>query len=283
MVPGTWLLIDVMRLPAKTEGKTVFSGDVVVYGGGELGLAAASRCRELGASRVTVVLRGKAADEAVPAGEGIEVMTRTAVDALHGSGTALTGLSLRHLESGESALLGAQHLVLASGRLPELIFQTDRPDDAEAEAPAETWTAHSPYKAPLNAVEGGIGLFSEADALSDFPAAIKAIAAGRRLAASAHRLMTGDDLAMPENVLTPFAVVQNIDHVEDVAPVPREIMPLCHETAPGTEVEIEQGFDEAQARREAARCLQCGLICYRHTAQAGHDAPAEVAAVPAEG
>jgi NADPH-dependent glutamate synthase beta subunit-like oxidoreductase len=283
MVPGTWLLIDVMRLPAKTEGKTVFSGDVVVYGGGELGLAAASRCRELGASRVTVVLRGKAADEAVPAGKGIEVMTRTAVDALHGSGTALTGLSLRHLESGESSLLGAQHLVLASGRLPELIFQTDRPDDAEAETPAETWTAHSPYKAPLNAVEGGIGLFSEADALSDFPAAIKAIAAGRRLAASAHRLMTGDDLAMPENVLTPFAVVQNIDHVEDVAPMPREIMPLCHETAPGTEVEIEQGFDEAQARREAARCLQCGLICYRHTAQAGHDAPAEVAAVRSEG
>jgi NADPH-dependent glutamate synthase beta subunit-like oxidoreductase/Na+-translocating ferredoxin:NAD+ oxidoreductase RNF subunit RnfB len=281
MVPGTWLLIDVMRLPAKTEGKTVFSGDVVVYGGGELGLAAASRCRELGASRVTVVLRDKTSS-ATP-GQGLTVITGSAVDTLHGSGAALTGLSLRNLESGETTLVSARHLVLASGRLPELIFQTERPDDAEAEAAAETWTAHSPYKAPLNVVEGGIGLFSEADALSDFPAAINAIAAGRRLAASAHRLMTGDDLAMPEDVLTPFAVVQNIDHVEDVAPVPREIMPLCHETAPGTEVEIEQGFDEAQARREAARCLQCGLICYRHTAQAGHDAPAVAEEVRPEG
>jgi NADPH-dependent glutamate synthase beta subunit-like oxidoreductase len=48
-------------------------------------------------------------------------------------------------------------------------------------------------------------------------------------------------------------------------------------------VEIEQGFDEAQARREAARCLQCGLICYRHTAQAGHDAPAVAEEVRPEG
>ncbi|MDD2603941.1 MAG: RnfABCDGE type electron transport complex subunit B [Desulfobacterales bacterium] len=272
MVPGTWLLIDVMRLPVKAD-KTVFNGDVVIFGGGELGVAAASRCRELGANRVTVVLRDKTSS-ATP-GQGLTVITGSAVDTLHGSGTALTGLSLRNLESGQTSLVSAQHLVLASGRLPELIFQIDKPDDAEAEAPVETWTAYSPYKAPLKAAEGGIGLFSEADVLSDFPAAIKAIAAGRRLAASAHHLMTGSDLALPENVLTPYAVVQNIDHVEGVAPVPREIMPLCHETGPGAEMEIEQGFDEAQARREAARCLQCGLICYRHTAETVNEAPAE--------
>jgi RnfABCDGE-type electron transport complex B subunit len=274
MVPGTWLLIDVMRLPGKAAGKTVFSGNVVVYGGGELGLAAASRCRELGAARVTVVLRGPASEASSTPGEGIEVMTATVVEALHGSGAALTGLSLRHLESGETSILPAEHLVLSAGRLPELIFRSDRPDDAEPGASTEAWTAHSPYKAPLNAAEGGMGLFSEADVLSDFSAAIKAIAAGRRLAASAHRLMTDGDPTLPENVLTPHAVVQNIDHVEGVPPVPREIMPLCHETAPGIDVEIEQGFDEAQARREAARCLQCGLICYRHAATAGGDARA---------
>ncbi len=30
--------------------------------------------------------------------------------------------------------------------------------------------------------------------------------------------------------------------------------------------ELERGFDEEMARTEAARCLQCGLICYKHTA-----------------
>ncbi|HDI61064.1 MAG TPA: RnfABCDGE type electron transport complex subunit B [Desulfobacteraceae bacterium] len=284
MVPGTWLLIDVMRLRSKGEGESAFNGDVVVYGGGELALAAASRCRELGAARVTVVLRGKAPESAAPAGEGIEVMTATAVDALYGSGSALTGLSLRNLDSGEISLVAAQHLVMAAGRLPELIFQSDRPGDAEADTPSENWTARSPYKAPLNAAEGGMGLFSEADVLSDFPAAIKAIAAGRRLAAAAHRLMYGGDLALPENVLTPHSVVQNVDHVEGVLPEPREIMPLCRETAPGAEVEIEQGFDEAQARREAARCLQCGLICYRHTtARVPGDAPAVAGEARPEG
>jgi len=28
-------------------------------------------------------------------------------------------------------------------------------------------------------------------------------------------------------------------------------------------VEIEKGYDQAQAMAEAGRCLQCGLICYR--------------------
>ena len=35
-------------------------------------------------------------------------------------------------------------------------------------------------------------------------------------------------------------------------------MPLAPEG-----VEIEKGFDKAQAMAEADRCLQCGLICYR--------------------
>jgi NADPH-dependent glutamate synthase beta subunit-like oxidoreductase len=29
--------------------------------------------------------------------------------------------------------------------------------------------------------------------------------------------------------------------------------------------ELEIGFDETAGRREADRCLQCGLICYLHT------------------
>ena len=33
--------------------------------------------------------------------------------------------------------------------------------------------------------------------------------------------------------------------------------------------QLELGFDEAAARKEASRCLQCGLICYEHTLAAG--------------
>jgi hypothetical protein len=31
---------------------------------------------------------------------------------------------------------------------------------------------------------------------------------------------------------------------------------------------LEVGFDEDAARREADRCLQCGLICYLHSGTA---------------
>jgi len=30
--------------------------------------------------------------------------------------------------------------------------------------------------------------------------------------------------------------------------------------------DLEQGFSESQAVAEAKRCLQCGLICYEHSA-----------------
>jgi formate dehydrogenase beta subunit len=32
----------------------------------------------------------------------------------------------------------------------------------------------------------------------------------------------------------------------------------------GSFVEVELGLAEEEARREAQRCLRCGLICYQH-------------------
>jgi hypothetical protein len=165
-------------------------------------------------------------------------------------------------------------LILAAGRLPELIVRAEAAASQDSETQLGAWTAHSPYKAPLVAV-GDEGLFSESDVLSDFPAAIKAIAAGRRMAASTHRLIQGEALSLTDNVLRPFSVIQNTNHVHGVESAAREIMPLCREAQYRQGLEIEQGFDEAAARREAARCLQCGLICYRHQAEATGDAPAE--------
>jgi len=273
----------VRREIATMPGQCQFSADTA--------LEAARRCRQRGAERVTVVLRDT--DDA-PAGagleaEGIRLLTGTAVEQLHGTADRLTGLTLRDLASGDAANVLAGTLVLASGRMPELVFQPDRPETAAGEeAPAAAsqadgaWTAHPPYKASLVAADA-MGLFSEADVLSDFPGAIKAIAAGRRAAASAHRLVYDERLALPADVLTPDAAVQNVSRLTGVPEAAREIMPLASAEALAAGSEIELSFDDAAARREAARCLQCGLICYRHTAQAGHDAPVEVAEVRSEG
>jgi len=45
----------------------------------------------------------------------------------------------------------------------------------------------------------------------------------------------------------------------------RTIMPLRSPKEAGDLIELEKGFDEHMARKEAGRCLRCGLICYMHT------------------
>ena len=59
--------------------------------------------------------------------------------------------------------------------------------------------------------------------------------------------------------------VQNVDEVETVEAVPRQIMPLRPISDPDGAAELEKGFTEEAAKTEADRCLQCGLICYQHT------------------
>ena len=112
--------------------------------------------------------------------------------------------------TGEISHLPAQSLVFSAGRFPELIFT--RPSDDAADT---AWTALPPYKAPANADENG--LFAKGDALTDFSGAIKAIGAGRRAAATIHKLIYDIPLDLPKNVLKPEVVVQNVDHVEAVS------------------------------------------------------------------
>jgi hypothetical protein len=125
------------------------------------------------------------------------------------------------------------------------------------------WRAVPPYKNPAHA--GEVGLLSPGDVLTDFSAAIRAIGAGRRAAASIHQLMYGISLELPEHVLTPDDVIQDVDHVEQVGKTTRQIMPLCSPLERGRCDELELGYDEEKAQREAARCLQCGLICYERS------------------
>jgi formylmethanofuran dehydrogenase subunit E len=100
--------------------------------------------------------------------------------------------------------------------------------------------------------------------ISDYNAAIKAIGAGRRAAASVHQIMNGIEPALTENVITPESELQDVDHVEQVAVSQRQIMPLCSDAERFTCRELEKGFDAEMAKAEASRCLQCGLICYEH-------------------
>ena len=284
-IPGTILLIDLMAQLRQADPAVQLPENVVIFGGGQLALEAARSCRSLGAQQITVVFREAAAELPLDEQqilklqeENVEILFQTGVHRLFGENEQLTALGLVDLESRETSTVPASTLILAAGRFPELIFaktvEAEQPSEDETPvAPAARtlrWEAVDPYQDPAFRTE--IGLFAKGDAFTDYSAAIKAIGAGRRLAASVHEIMYDISLELPEHVVGPETPVQNVDHVENVGPSARNVMPVRARKDLSEGGELEAGFDEAAARREADRCLQCGLICYLQSSESSQEA-----------
>ena len=279
--PGAYLLIDIMQaLKADPMVLPVADASIVIAGGDQLALDTALRLKSDGAERITVLLRpdegeaNLAADaKAAARGEGIDLRFGTGVSKMSGTGNQLEAVTAIDLNSGETDTVAADFIFFSAGRHAELIFMA-APSDQEGDAPREVsastvrWQTVSPYKRPLYKDERG--LYAQGDTATDFRAAIKAIAAGRRAAVSIHQTLYGMTLDLDEAVLKTGDEVQNVDRVETVKAVPRQIMPLQPRSLDKPAVELEKGLSTEAAGIEANRCLQCGLICYQHTAA---DAP----------
>jgi NADPH-dependent glutamate synthase beta subunit-like oxidoreductase len=263
---GLHLLIDVLK---KGAGK--LPGPVVFAGGSNAALEAALG---VNSGNAVVVLRTGADsldDNLLKSArkKGVEVLFNAAVCALGGEDDTLKQVEIADLASNEKQSLPAGSLIVAAGRTPELIARrAPLPEAAQGEAKKEqddsgpiVWEALPAYKKPMSA--GGLGLASPADAIADFSAAVEAIGAGRRAAASVHILLNSGSLIVEGEILTPTVYVQDVHTVRDVTPAPREIAPQAPSQAKPVE---EAGFSKEQAIVEASRCLQCGLVCYQHTA-----------------
>ncbi len=265
-VPGTYLLIDLIRAKPENRNDLSFGPHVVIAGGGKLAANAVKICKEAGAEKVTVLLREP--EQETPfseenikllQNEGVDIVYLSGITRLMGTGPALSWLEVTNLASGSKTVIPANTLCLASGRFPGLVFYKPVPEEAESDESPEGsvfWEAVTPYKQPAFSKE--TGLLSDGDALTDMSAAIKAIGSGRRGAASMHQIMYGNEFITPDNILTPQSVIQDVDSLVNMVPVNRNIMPLSEVEGK----ELEKGFSETVARAEAGRCLQCGLVCY---------------------
>ena len=278
-IPGTYLLIDFIRAGRKKDARIKIGRNVVIAGGDNLAAEAAELAATGGATAITVLLRetlenARLDQEAVERLEKVKatVVYGAGISGLAGQGSGLQTVTHTDLQSGEPTDIPAESLVLAAGRYPELIFSRVRVDAAEGDVPPSgtegiAWRATQPYKQPEFASE--VGLFAKGDVITDFSGAIKAIAGGRRAAASMHQLMYGIPIDVPLRAVNSDCVIQNVDAVEEVRNEARRIMPITAPRDLDQTGQLELGFDEDAARKEAARCLQCGLICYEHTLAAG--------------
>ncbi len=284
-VPGSHLLLDLIKADDDAVKEIASSSNVVIAGGGALALDAAKRCKDLGAARVTVLLREAQGEESP---EGVEVLSGVGVSRVLGEGPDLTEVEYIDLESLETTTMAAGRLFFASGRFPEMVFAEDKPEtDESEEAPAEAapdgpfrWVGLPPYKQP--AFKDLKGLLSKGDPVTDFAAAVKAVGAGRRGAVALHQVIYNLSLELPEITLTPDSAIQDVDALADVGADSRQIMPMDPVTDPIQSKELELGFTEDMARAEAKRCLRCGLICYEHTEAIMPELPATIADSPRE-
>jgi len=267
-IPGCHLLIDVAKAGKGQYPMVQLNGHVVVVGNSRLTPDMVQRCKELGAEKVTLLVREPAMADLDPS--QAEIRVDCAISRLMGEHQQLTGIEVVDLSSGRVQDMDADHLIFSAGRFPELVFMPvssggdGDQEDAAASLPG-AWQAVPPYKQP--AYHHETGLMADGDSLTDFQAAIKAIAAGRRAAVSIHQLIYDLPLSIPDNVVTPDTSVQNVDHVVQVPSRPRLIMPLADESATAIGEELEKGYQPSDAEAESQRCLQCGLICYLKEAQ----------------
>lgn len=260
--PGCHLLIDVIRAGARGKKEKVLDGHVVIMGTPNLPPDTIAACKQMGARSISLMMQSGTPAPAVP--DDVDLRPATGIRRLLGEADRLTSIELANLTSGQIDTMDVDHIIFAAGRIPELIYSpvAGQGDEASPEAGGPMrWQAFAPYKQP--AFHDEVGLMSEGDVLTDFSAAIKAIAAGRRAAASIHKSIYDLPLELDKNVITPNTPVQDVTGVSNVAGRPRQLMPLAG-TEEGLSAEIEKGFTPEQARMEADRCLQCGLICYMH-------------------
>ena len=280
-IPDTYLLIDLIKSSDHEESLQCGS-NVVIAGGGDLAIDAAKKCKALGAKKITIMFR-ESEDENPQVlekidkslSEDLNIIFNTGIVRLKGTDDKLEQIEYIDLLTKQSKSLNLDTLFISSGRFPQLIFvkcskpEMETQEEGEAKESKEvslspssiSWEAFESNKKPSD--KDNIGWMAKGDPLTDFTGAIMAIGAGRRAAASIHQTLYDLPLTFSENVLTDSSEIQNVDHVENISIAPRQIMPLSSDKDIAESRELETGFTEAMAQKEAHRCLKCGLICYK--------------------
>ncbi len=264
-LPGIGLLTQFML--SHKEGKASLPGNhVVILEGGKLGLEAAMALSSMGAQSVTVIYRSLQDEirelpvykEAME--KGIKVLDKTVVLRLTGNEDKLNQLEVR--SGGEAFVMEADCLLIATGRFPELVY-VPMPGDERYRG---WWSTIYPYPSPK--AEEGYGLFRPGEAVVDYRAVVEAIGQGRRLATTIQKYITGEAVEPPPFMITKDTLVLDAKELVPINKSQREIMPVrpVADQINNPDLEIELGFTEEQALKEAKRCLQCGLICYRKVA-----------------
>jgi heterodisulfide reductase subunit A-like polyferredoxin len=246
---------------------------VGVIGGGNVAIDAARAALRLGSKEVTILYR-RSRDEMPAYEEDIEEAEEEGIKFQFLSApTEIVskpgkGISLRciRMELGEPDASGRRRPIPIKGS--DFLVELDTVIPAIGQAPdlsflkgmeIETTPQGTIKVDPVTLQTSRQGIFAGGDAVSGPWIAIEAVAAGKEAAISIDRYLRGKNLSEErEKPMPEKARYEEIYAGQAKAPRERtERLPI--EERRRTFSEVKKGFSEEQARREALRCLNCGL------------------------
>jgi NADH-quinone oxidoreductase subunit F len=250
------------------RGSVPVGKKVVVIGGGNAAIDAARTAIRLGANSVTVLYRrtreempayAEEIEEALQ--EGVKIETLTAPEKITVSNGAVSGVNCRHMHLGEfdrsgrrrpeadaddTFLVDADQVIMAVGQaIDSTVFGGAFDLDSRGWIKADPVTG----KTSLD------GVFAGGDSVTGPMSVVHAIGDGERAAVGIDQFLSGAKHAFWR---TEQPNTTDYDPDADPVPYPREklrMMPVDKRRSNFDEV--EQSWNEAEAVRQARRCLRC--------------------------
>ena len=268
VIPG------VVFLRKANLGEKVEVGERVgVIGGGNVAIDAARTALRLGAKEVTIIYRRS--KEEMPAyeedieeaqEEGIKLQFLAAPTEIVSKDGKISSLRCVRMELGEPDASGRRRpipiqgsdffveidtLIPAIGQTPDLSFLKGMEIEVTPQGTIKV--------DPLTLQTSKEGVFSGGDAVTGPWIAIEAVAAGKEAAISIDRYLRSQNLS--EGREKPKLEKARFEEIyADQPKAPRERMErLSTGERRKTFYEVKKGFTEEQAKKEALRCLDCGL------------------------
>lgn len=270
-------VVDAVEYLAKVNlGSKERPGDrVVVVGGGNVAIDAARTALRQGCRSVTIIYRRTR--EEMPAfreevegalREGVDIRYLTAPVSIGGGNGSISGMECIRTELGPPDESGRRRPVAIPGS--EFLIPCDAVITAIGQKTDSTCVANCGVEVSRRGTiqvqhqwmrTSAPDIFAAGDAVSGPATVIEAIAAGHQAAEAIHKYINGEDLDFveaPAAVSPPKRDWNEIPRgaVREARAVLKELSP---EVSASSFEEVSLGLDEDEAKREASRCLNCGV------------------------
>jgi heterodisulfide reductase subunit A len=271
-------VIDAVRFLREVNlGSREKPGDrVVVVGGGNVAIDAARAARRLGASTVTVVYRRS--EREMPAyaeevqgakEEGIEFAYLCAPVRIQHRDGRVAGFECLRTELGPPDSSGRRRPVPVEGSnftidcdavIPAIGQKTDTSWAVQTQG-LQLTARNTLVVDPATGRTSLPHVFAAGDAVSGPATVIEAVGTAHTVVAAMDRYLRGEALTVESGEITP--------HGDNWAPIAPDTPTSARAEAAYTPAavrmanfdEVDNALTEAQARHEAARCLNCGICC----------------------